>query len=187
MNKEIWKDIPDYEGLYQVSSLGNVKSLKRETNNQSCKEDKILKLRLHKNGYYCIVLYKNHKSKELLVHRLVAKTFIKNKNNLPCVNHIDGNKQNNCVSNLEWCTASHNTKEAFRLGLMKPNYELLKREREKRSIPILQIDKKTDEVIKEWKSMNKAQKELNIKTKIYEVISGKRKSAGGYYWKRKEV
>lgn len=186
MEKEVWKDIEGYEGLYQVSNLGRIKSLKRNTNNQCCKEDIILKLKLHKNGYYCVVLYNNGKSKEILVHRLVAQTFLTNTNNLLCVNHINGNKQDNRVENLEWCSFSHNTKEAFRLGLMKPNIEALKKGRDKLAIKVLQIDKHTNEVIREWNSMNEAQKKLKIKTHIYEVISGKRKTAGGFKWKIKE-
>lgn len=185
--EEIWKDIPGYEGYYQVSNLGNVKSLKRKTNNQCCNKDIILKKRKHKNGYVFAMLYKNGKSKTISIHRLVANTFLKNKNNYECINHINGIKDDNRAINLEWCTYSHNTKEAFRTGLMKPNYKVLRENSKKLSIKVLQIDKITKEIIKEWASMKEAEETLHISTHINEVISGKRKSAGGFLWKRKEA
>lgn len=116
--EEVWKDVKDYEGLYQVSSLGNVKSLKRFKNNHSFKqliEEKIMKPSLGK--YKKVNLCKNRKYKTYYVHRLVAETFIDNPNNEPCINHKDGNKYNNNVSNLEFCSMSYNTKHAYDLGL----------------------------------------------------------------------
>ena len=105
--KEIWKDIPGYEGLYQISNLGNVKSLPRKVNKRKCEE--IIKVPTISNkGYYRISLCKNGKIKYYAIHRLVAEAFISNHNNLPCVNHKDCNKQNNNVDNLEWCTYSYN-------------------------------------------------------------------------------
>ena len=112
MTKEIWKDIQGYEGLYQISNLGRIKSLERMiiTSNNITKKisEKILKPCLRKNGYYSIVLQKNNKSKYYTIHRLVAKEFIPNPNNLPQVNHKDENKTNNNVNNLEWCTSKYN-------------------------------------------------------------------------------
>ena len=95
--KEIWKDIKGYEGLYQVSNFGRVKS-----------STKILANRLSKRGYYIVTLYKNAKGVTKTVHRLVAQAFIPNPDNLPQVNHKDENKLNNRVDNLEWCTAKYN-------------------------------------------------------------------------------
>ena len=110
--QEIWKDIQGYEGLYQISNLGRVKSLERIiiTSNNITKKisEKILKPCLRKNGYYSIVLQKNNKSKYYTIHRLVAKEFIPNPDNLPQVNHKDENKLNNNVDNLEWCTSKYN-------------------------------------------------------------------------------
>lgn len=108
--KEIWKDIKEYEGLYQVSNLGNIYALKRK---------KIKRPRINKDGYYCINISKNNKRKNVLVHRLVAETFldkkqIKQQNNekinfdFLLVNHRDENKLNNSVNNLEWCTNKYN-------------------------------------------------------------------------------
>lgn len=101
---EIYKDIPGYEGLYQVSNLGNVKSLK---NYHKTIKSTILKSFIIR-GYYRVELYKNGIGKQLFVHRLVAMTFIPNPNNHPQVNHKDENKLNNSVDNLEWCTAKYN-------------------------------------------------------------------------------
>ena len=102
-NMEIWKDIKGYEGLYQISNCGNVKSL---VNN-----GKIKALKIHNKGYYHIELLKDGKSKMFLVHRLVAEAFIpKSDKRLNIVNHKDLNKKNNCVENLEWCDYSYNVK-----------------------------------------------------------------------------
>ena len=99
--KEIWKDIKNYEGLYQVSNFGRVKSLKFG-------KEKILKLLKHNCGYLYIGLHKDNNVKNYYIHRLVAEAFIPNPDNLPQVNHKDENKLNNVVSNLEWCDAKYN-------------------------------------------------------------------------------
>lgn len=98
---ETWKDIPNYEGLYQVSNLGRIKS------NYNYRKGNILTPRL-KKGYYTIGLRKDGIRKWHLVHRLVASAFILNENDYPQINHKDENKLNNRVDNLEWCTASYN-------------------------------------------------------------------------------
>lgn len=105
---EIWKDIEGYEGLYQISSLGRVKSLGRRGKGCSL-EDRILKPMVNKDGY-CLVNLKdtNHVAKWYSVHRIVAKHFIPNPSNLPVINHKDESKNNNCVENLEWCTTQYN-------------------------------------------------------------------------------
>lgn len=114
--EEIWKDIVGYEGLYQISNLGNVKSLNKtvNTNNQYNRKSKrklkckILKQRILRE-YYCVGLTKNNKQKTKLIHRLVAETFLDNSNNYPVVNHKDGNKLNNNVNNLEFVTYKENS------------------------------------------------------------------------------
>ena len=111
---ELWKDIKTYEGLYQVSNLGNVKSVDRYIyagDNSNHKYQHIKEHYLKLNGgrkYIQVILCKNGKTKAFLVHRLVAEAFIPNPNNLPCVNHKDENPKNNHVDNLEWCTYSYN-------------------------------------------------------------------------------
>lgn len=104
MKKEIWKDIKDYEGLYQVSNFGRIKSLSRKGTYA-----RILKPSTNKDGYLQVHLCKNGKLKTFLVHRLVAEAFLDNPNNLPQVNHKDENPQNNNVENLEFCSAKYNT------------------------------------------------------------------------------
>ena len=101
--KEVWKDIQDYEGFYQVSNLGRIKSL----GNSKTRKEKILKPIYHKQ-YYQITLSKNNIRIQYRVHRLVAEAFIPNPDNLPQVNHKDENKLNNYVDNLEWCDALYN-------------------------------------------------------------------------------
>ena len=105
---EIWKDIPDYEGLYQASNLGNIKSLKKNI---------ILRQNGDNYGYMQVILYNGETRKTGKVHRLVGKAFIENPENKPQINHKDGNKKNNHVSNLEWLTNRENKKHAINTGL----------------------------------------------------------------------
>ena len=106
---EEWKPIKDYEGLYEVSNLGRVKSL----NYKRTGKEKILKNIECRNGYLAVSLTKLGKQKVFYIHKLVAEAFIPNPDNLPQVNHIDGNKKNNKVSNLEWCDNAYNQKHAW--------------------------------------------------------------------------
>lgn len=126
MEKEIFKDIPGFEGLYQVSNYGRVLALdynKWKNDIDTVNEGiiKILKLHINKNGYVTVRLSKNRKSKQYSVHRLVALTFLENKNNLPEVNHKDRNKENNYVGNLEWINHKNNSRHAMkkRIGCYK--------------------------------------------------------------------
>lgn len=114
-----WKQIEGYEGLYDVSDSGIIKSLGRITINGKHLINKTINGGCYPNGYKFVCLRKNENNKNHMIHRLVAKAFIPNPNNLPCVNHKDGNKQNNNVSNLEWCTCSENLKHALRTGLVE--------------------------------------------------------------------
>lgn len=111
--KEIWRDIPEYEGLYQASNLGNVRVLNRvvnsgiKNNKTVIRKGKLLKQRINQ-GYYEVALSKDNQKKFLKVHRIIAITFIPNSYNLPQVNHKDENTLNNCIGNLEWCNAKYN-------------------------------------------------------------------------------
>ena len=119
---EIWKDIFNYEGLYQVSNTGKVKSLERKSFNGHTlikNKERLLKFGNNGNGYSFVNLSKNGKQKQLYVHRLVASAFIPNPLNKKTVNHKDGNKSNNCIENLEWCTQKENNNHARRTGLVK--------------------------------------------------------------------
>ena len=106
--KEIWKDIKGYEGLYQVSNLGRVKSLERVAKNNRKIHEKILKLKRDRYGDDVCNLCLDGEIKHFGVHRLVADAFIPNLNNYPVVNHKDEVKDNNIVYNLEWCTQKYN-------------------------------------------------------------------------------
>lgn len=109
IDDKYWKDITGYEGLYKISQCGEIFSVRR---------NHIISPFLA-SGYNEIVLSKNGVRKKWLVHRIVAGEFIVNEKGLPCVNHIDGNKLNNCVDNLEWCTYKENMKHAIETGLYK--------------------------------------------------------------------
>jgi hypothetical protein len=119
--KEIWKDVPGYEGLYMASNLGRIKSLdmilKYKDGRKESHKGRILKLQCNRNGYYKAVLYKKVNRKEFFVHRLILLSFYKHKN-LDC-NHKDGNKKNNYLNNLEYCTRSENVQHAYNMGLKK--------------------------------------------------------------------
>ena len=104
IENEIWLQVVGYEGLYEVSNLGRVKSLA----NEFSRKEKILSQYENKNGYLYVSLCKYGKMKSFRVHRLVAIAFIPNPNGYRCVNHKDENKENNCVDNLEWCTHQYN-------------------------------------------------------------------------------
>lgn len=112
---EIWVDVKGYEGLYKVSNTGKIKSF-----GKGKQEKELSQKRFSKDGYLRVSLQKNGKPKEKGIHRVVAENFIENPCNKDTVNHIDGVKTNNCVSNLEWATKEENMKHAYDNGLKKP-------------------------------------------------------------------
>lgn len=171
--REIWKDVVGYEGYYQISNLGNVMRNKKQ-----------LKKIVDKNGYVFVRLYKNGKQKHFSVHRLVAVAFIPNPQNLPEVNHIDANKENNFVNNLEWCTHTENMVHAKIMKLQK--FNPLKGSLNPNSKSVMQYD--TDgNFIKIWDCMESAAKSLHgNRRNIYKACNHKQKSAYGYIWKYTE-
>ena len=114
---EIWKDIKGYEGLYQVSNRGRVRRIFFINNVTEKEKIKVLTPLKHNRGYLSVSLCKNGKQKMRLIHRLVAQAFIENKFNKKEINHINGNKKDNRVENLEWVTSKENTKHAIENGL----------------------------------------------------------------------
>ena len=179
--QEIWKDIHNYEGLYQISNYGSVKSLERKVKNTKSSyrivKEKILSCGKSSNGYYYIILYKNQNKKIYRIHRLVAEAFIPNPNNYSEVNHKDENKENNNVNNLEWCNHIYNI-----------NYGTsIKRKAEKHQRQVIQYTK-NNEIIKEYNSLKEASDKIGIdSSSIIRCCKRKQKTCGGYIWKYKEV
>lgn len=159
----MWKNVSGYEGLYLVNKSGVVKS-KRKILKQS-----------DERGYLRVTFSANNKQQHFQVHRLVALMFIPNPENKPCVNHIDGNKHNNNVSNLEWCTYSENEKHSYRILKKKVNKPNQK--------PVIQVTESGD-VLKTFHSISEAARFLKIPHQcICSVLVGKNKKAGGYIWR----
>ena len=117
MEQEQWKPIQEFNGEYEVSNLGRVRSMKRYYGMVG----HIMPQTIQRKGYYAVTFWKNNKAYCRKVHRLVIEAFTPNHDNLPCINHIDGNKLNNHVSNLEWCTYQANMQHAVRTGLTHPH------------------------------------------------------------------
>lgn len=178
---EIWKDIQGYEGLYQVSNLGRIKSLERVVSfgkQRRLVKEKIRVQKYDKKGYCTVTLSKDNKIKHAKVHRVVAEAFIPNPLGLKEINHIDENKENNCVDNLEWCTHYENVMHGT------------KRERQvlTRSKRVVQCDMEGKE-IKTYISATHAEKEIvgKFTGNIYSCLEGRTKTAYGYIWKYKEA
>lgn len=155
-----WKNIKGFEGLYEVSNTGLIKSLGNGNSTDSrTKQIRLLKTRVRKTGYVHIKLCKNSTQKHLSVHRLVAIAFVPNPNNYREVNHLDGDKTNNNDWNLEWTNSSGNQKHAFRMGLQVP----IRGKENKQSIPILQYDL-NGVLLKEWESIKQVLREKGYNT-----------------------
>lgn len=186
--EEVWKTIIGYEELYEVSNMGRVKSLsrtKKQGTGNYYRKEKILKSELNHKGYPVVSLYKKEIKKTKSIHRLVAKAFIPNPNNLPQVNHIDGNKKNNCVENLEWVTASENVKHAFENGLHKGGNYGKFGGKHNRAKKINQYDSNGN-FIKTWDSIIDITRNLNILSQNISKCCKKqygRKTTGGYIWR----
>lgn len=178
--REIWKDIKGYEGLYQVSNLGRIKSLKRKCKSKHEKrtvKEKIRKLAINRQGYYTVVLSKKGNNTSFRVNRLVAETFISNKKTKVYVNHINCDKLDNNVDNLEWCTARENIQHAVKNNLIKTRGE------SPEAISVNQYDIEGN-FLKNWDCMTTAAEKTNSHiSKICLCCRGTRKTTNGYRWK----
>lgn len=205
---EEWKPIKEYEELYEVSSFGRIRSLDKiiKTHNRFGNMNKKIKGKIikevinKKTGYSQIILSKEKNKKMFLIHRLVLENFIPNPENKPQVNHIDGNKQNNNLNNLEWCTRSGNIKHSFKTGLSHSNFKTQSgkkhhfygkhhNENAKKKMKlshykkVIQFDKNNN-FIKEWNGIKEVEEVLKISNgNISECCKGNRKTAGGYIWR----
>ena len=199
MEEEIWKPIKDYEGLYEVSNLGRVKSL----NYRGTGKEKILKNIENSKGYFQVSLVKFGKQKVFKIHRLVAETFIPNPEGKPCIDHINTIRSDNRVENLRWVTHEENnnnplTKKKYsenhreqsgeknpmygRTGEKNPMYGRIG-ENNPKSKPIVQINPDTNEIIKIWASAMEAERQGGFNNgAINQCCKGKRKSHKGYRW-----
>lgn len=171
---EIWNNIENLEG-YQISNLGRVKSLPKTINKGKIVQhrcEKILTPHFNSDGYLCININYKGINKKYFIHRLIAKAFIPNPNNYPCINHIDENKLNNSISNLEWCTYKYN----INFGTA------MQRRVEKQSKSVIQYDLQGNKIA-EYNSI----KEASIATGINKNSIGYccKQEAGGYKWKYK--
>ena len=174
---ENWKPVKGYEGIYEVSDLGNVRSLDKEINHNFYKgvkfvrKGKILIPFISDRGYLRVTLIKDGKRKKVFVHRLVAEAFIESDTDGLQVNHIDGNKSNNTVGNLEWCTGRENMHHAFDSGLFD---EAIKR----KSKAVI----RDDGVV--FTSISDAAKETNLcSSMVSDTVNNKRKDAKGRIFK----
>lgn len=179
--EEIWKDIEGYEGLYQVSNMGRVRSLERT---RSMNQDRVRKPvpvpgrilvpQKKKAGYLGVVLSKDGKQRNVRIHCIVAKSFLPNPEGKPQVNHINGIKSDNRLSNLEWATNSENQQHALATGL---------RDMSQRRKAIFQYDM-SGKFIRSWNGAVEVEKETGMSQRyVASCCRGEERSAYGFVWK----
>lgn len=178
---EIWKNIKGYGNYYQVSNKGRVKSVDRFVphgrHGKVFRKGKIRKAIITKHGYHQVSLKYNGKTSTQLIHRLMALAFLDNPENYPCVNHKDGDKANNILSNIEWCTYSENITHAISTGLL----EIASGRKSLNNKPIIQLDLDGNK-INEYYSATKASKYTGLSRSNICRSARDNKTAGGFAW-----
>ena len=186
MSKEIeeWRDIKGYDGLYQVSDWGRVKSLERKelfsNGKKLCernRKEKIMKLKTDKYGYLQVTLSKKGKQISYTVHRLVAEAFIANPENKPQIDHISTIRTENFVENLRWCTTKENANNP--ISLVNKSVRLINRKDQAKKVYQYTLDGK---LVKVWPSVAECGRNGFYKDKIWSCCNGKRKTHKGYKW-----
>lgn len=176
--EEVWKDISGYEGLYQISNYGMVKSL-------HFGKEKILKPSVNSSGYYRVFLKGNGKSKRPFIHRLVAETFLEKIDNKNVVNHIDNNPKNNKVCNLEWVTQDENMAYMAKQGRSNKKGTWLEKiieSNKKNYVPIIKMNQ-NNEILKRYEKLTDVKKDGYRPGDVCKCCQGERKTAGGFRWR----
>lgn len=179
---EIWKDILGYEGIYQVSNLGRIKSLARKVGKTTVKEC-VVNNKPSKNGYVVVQFYKDRSAKAHNVHRVVASHFISNPNNYKVVNHINSIRSDNRVDNLEWCTQSYNLYHSYKNGRNRPVMPKGKDSKFSKAVILYKEDGSFSKHFHSLRDVSKFFGKDHIGN-ISSVLTGKRKSIYGYKLKQ---
>lgn len=175
----MWLPIYGYEGIYEISDFGEVKSL----NYNHTGKEKILAKKRHRSGYDTVVLCKNAEKKNKSIHILVAQAFVDNPQRKPQVNHKDGNKHNNCAENLEWVTASENIKHSFDVLGKQPINKGRLGKSHYAAKPIYQYSL-DGTLVKTWDCVSDAAREIGCKPcQILNNVKGRNRTCHGYMWR----
>lgn len=195
MEQEIWKDVVGFEGLYKVSNYGRLIRVERKASNNHLLPETFKVLKTKRTGYYGTSIVDSYgKSHNVLIHRLVAIAFIPNPKHLPQIDHIDGDKTNNFVGNLRWCTAKENVNFPLSLSNRSRSLKIAQNRKEtierkiasSRKKSLLQCDMQGN-LIKEWPSLHEASRELKMNfSNVSACAHGRRNNAYGFTWKYKE-
>lgn len=180
--KEEWRDIEGYEGIYQISNYGRVKAVDRLINDSYgriwLRKGQIRSTHIDRFGYEKVILCKNNTQKHFFIHRLVAMAFVSNPDNFPLINHIDEDKLNNRVENLEWCTPRYNSNYGSRNKKLSAKLKLIKTGK-----PIAQYSL-NGILLRIYKNAEEAARQNSFwRTNISACCRGVKKTAHGYKWK----
>lgn len=187
LKTEIWKDVPEWENIYQVSTIGRVRSLDKMTKSRPAK-GRIRKPNIQNSGYLFVSFHEKGKAKNFLIHRLVAIIFLEKIDGKDFVNHKNGIKTDNRVENLEWCNKSENLKHAFDTGLKtitKRHLDrLIKWNKTEHGIKVSQYTK-FGEFVQSFGTMVEASEKTGLNyNAIVDCVQGRHKTCGGFVFKK---